>query len=273
MSTLVVAECGINHNGSLDIAKKIIDTAAVAGCDYVKFQKRTSEVCVPEHKKSQEKKTPWGIMTYLDYRKRVEFGFDSYREIDQYCDSRGIEWFASVWDGQSAKVMKRLGREIVKIPSAHLTNDELLKLCRELFELVILSTGMSTEQEIEHAVKIGAPDYILHCNSSYPARVDELNLAYITHLQEKYLQSHIGYSGHEYGLVTTFAAVAMGAEMVERHVTLDRLMWGSDQMASVEPIGLMKLVKGIRDIDGARGVSEDRVILPSEEEKRKALRR
>jgi len=270
MRVKIIAEIGINHNGSVDLAKKLIDTAVLAECDFVKFQKRTPDLCVPAAQKSRMRKTPWGEMTYLEYKKRMEFGFDEYREIDRYCAARGIQWFASVWDLPSVAFMRRF-TNIVKVPSAMLTNDELLVACRTGFDLVILSTGMSTEAEIAHAVEVGQPDVIMHTNSSYPARVEELNLAYIAHLKAKYPHASIGYSGHEFGLVTTFAAAVLGAEWIERHITIDRTMWGSDQMASVEPGGLLKLCKGIRAIEAAMGDGGDRVIYESEYEKREML--
>lgn len=270
MKVKIIAEIGINHNGSLDLAKKLIDIAAFAECDFVKFQKRTPDLCVPSAQKSKPKKTPWGEMTYLEYKKRLEFGFDEYREIDRYCVARGIQWFASVWDLPSVDFMRRF-TDIVKVPSAMLTNEPLLEACRRGFKTVILSTGMSTEAEVGRAVEIGRPDVIMHTNSSYPARVEELNLSYISHLREKFPDASIGYSGHEFGLVTTFAATVLGAEWVERHVTIDRTMWGSDHIASVEPGGLLKLCRGIRAIEASMGEPGDRVVYPSELEKRESL--
>ena len=270
MRVNIIAEIGINHNGSLDLTKKLIDIAAFAGCDFVKLQKRTPDLCVPAAQKNKPKKTPWGEMTYLEYKKKLEFGFEEYREIDRYCVGRDIQWFASVWDIPSVDFMRRF-TNIVKIPSAMLTNDDVLSRCRRDFDTGILSTGMSTEAEIEHAVQVCSPDVIMHTNSSYPARNDELNLSYISHLKRKYPHMSVGYSGHEFGLVTTFAAAVLGAEWIERHITLDRTMWGSDHMASVEPGGLLKLCTGLRSIEESMGSCGERVIYESELDKRQSL--
>ena len=267
----VIAEIGINHNGDLDIAKRMIDIAASAGCDYVKFQKRNPEVCVPEAQKSKLRDTPWGEMSYIDYKWKVEFGKDEYDEIDRYCKEKNIGWFASVWDIDSVNFMSQYVK-IAKIPSALITNDALCKYAREKFGALIISTGMSTEEEIEQCVKICNPEVIMHTNSTYPSPVNELNLTYIKWLQDKY-QTPIGYSGHEFGLVTTFAAVALGVDWVERHITLDRSMWGSDHVASVEPIGIWKLVHGIRDVESSLGGAPGpRKLFDSELAKRKTLR-
>ena len=271
MSVYIIAEIGINHNGSLDIAKKLIDVAAIAGCDAVKFQKRTPETCVPEEQKQIIRDTPWGKMTYLDYKFKLEFGKEEYDEIDSYCSSKNIEWFVSAWDVDSLDFAQKYS-DTIKIPSAHLINDELLKLSRNKFNAVLLSTGMSNELQIEHAVDVGRPDVIFHTNSTYPTPVSELNLEYISWLKNKYKDTVIGYSGHEFGLVPTFSAVTLGAMYVERHITLDRTMWGSDQMASVEPGGLLKLVKGIRDLELALKGNKEREVLGGELAKLKTLR-
>ena len=269
--THIIAEIGINHNGSLDICKKLIDVAALAGCDSVKFQKRNPDVCVPEHQKSVMRETPWGTMTYLDYKYRVEFEKDEYDEVDRYCKEKGIKWFASVWDKPSVDFMKQY-TDITKIPSALITDLDLCEYARKHNDKVIISTGMSTEKEIESCVFKAKPEVIMHTNSTYPAPIDELNLNYISHLQQKYPNSEIGYSGHEFGLVTTFAAVALGVTWVERHITMDRAMWGSDHVASVEPIGVWKLVKGIRDVENSLGSKGERVLLDGELSKRESLR-
>jgi len=266
-----IAEIGINHNGSVTICKKLIDVAKVAGCDFVKFQKRTPDLCVPEKQRNKIRSTPWGEMTYIDYKHKIEFGIEEYTEVDEYCKQVGMQWFASVWDVPSVDFMKKF-TNIGKIPSALITNHELIKCARDSFDTLIISTGMSTEEEIEDAVEIAHPEVIMHTNSSYPSKFSELNLNYILHLKEKYPNSTIGYSGHEFGLVTTFATVPLGAEWIERHITLDRTMWGSDQLASVEPQGLIKLIKGIRDIENSLGVKGDRILYPSELDKRKSLR-
>ena len=269
MSVKIIGEIGINHNGDLELCKKLIDSAVLAGCDYVKFQKRNPDVCVPEEQKSKPKSTPWGDMTYLEYKYKVEFGKEEYDEIDRYCKEKGIGWFASVWDKDSVDFMANYG-SITKIPSALITNKELVQYAREKFDYLIISTGMSTEDEVEEAVMISNPDVIMHTNSTYPSPIEELNLEYI-HWLKKY-GVEVGYSGHEYGLVTTFATIPMGVTWIERHITLDRTLWGSDQVASVEPAGLMKLVKGVRDIEKSLGGYGPRVLLNSELSKRESLR-
>ena len=267
----LIAEIGINANGDINIAKRLIDAASVAGFDYVKFQKRTPELCVPVAQKDKPKSTPWGDMTYMEYKHRMEFDVSQYEEISVYCFSKQIGLFASVWDSSSALDMQGL-MDIVKIPSALITNIELLETCRELYDYVIMSTGMSDEDEIEKAVKHGNPDCIMHTNSSYPSRIDELNLDYITWLKKTYTARDIGYSGHEWGLTTTFAAAVMGVTWIERHITLDHEMWGSDQSSSVDPVGMIKLVRGVRAIEKARGGYHRRAVLESEKSKRETLR-
>mgnify|MGYP003110533426 CR=1 FL=1 len=269
--TKIIAEIGINHNGSVDLAKKIINASSLAGCDYVKFQKRTPDICVPEEQKDKLRKTPWGEIKYIDYKKKIEFEEQEYDEIYRHCEEIGIQCFSSVWDIPSVDFMVKY-TNIGKIPSALITDLELCKKAREAFDTLIISTGMSTEQEIEECVNICNPEVIMHTNSSYPSKYEELNLNYINHLKHKFPEAQIGYSGHEYGLVSTFAAVALGSEWVERHVTLDRTMWGSDQLSSVEPMGLMKLVKGIRTVEMSMGKSGPREVMGSELEKRKSLR-
>ena len=271
MNVKIIAEIGINHNGDLNICKKIIDSAVLAGCDFVKFQKRNPDLCVPEEQKSKPKSTPWGDMTYLEYKHKIEFGEKEFNEIDRYCKEKNIGWFASVWDKDSVDFMSNY-TTIAKIPSALITDMELCKYARSKFDYLIISTGMSTEKEIENSVNNCNPDVIMHTNSTYPSPINELNLNYITFLKEKY-NKEVGYSGHEYGLVTTFATIPLGVSWVERHVTLDRTMWGSDQVASVEPSGLFKLVKGIRDIELALGKKNlERTLFNSELLKRKTLR-
>ncbi len=250
----IIAEIGINHNGDLGLAKMLVDTAKVAGCDAVKFQKRTPEWCVPPDQKDLLRETPWGLITYLDYRYRVEFGKDEYREIDQYCRERDIIWFASVWDEESVDFLEAFNLPCLKIPSAALTDHQLLRHARATGRPVILSTGMSTMEQIRAAVDtLGTRDLLItHCTSAYPCKPDELNLRMIASLQKEF-DCPIGYSGHEVGLQTTYAAVLQGACLVERHITLDRAMWGSDQAASVEPWGFMRLVRDIRTIERALG--------------------
>lgn len=269
----VVGEIGINHIGDLSVAQRLIDVAAAAGCDAIKFQKRNPERCVPPAQKGVSLETPWGIMTYLEYRYKVEFGLREYQEIDRYCAERGIMWLASSWDVDSIEFIEQFNPPAHKIPSACLTDEELLKRFRETGRPLILSTGMSTMEEIRVAVGIlgGERLILLHCNSSYPASEEEINLRVLT-LLEKEFDVPIGYSGHERGLQVSLAAVALGACMIERHITLDRTMWGSDQAASLEPPGLYKLVRDIRLIEKAMGDGVKRVY-PSEEPIRKKLRR
>ncbi|MBF0586127.1 N-acetylneuraminate synthase family protein [Prosthecochloris sp. N3] len=270
----VIAEIGINHNGSLETARKLIDGAVEAGCDAVKFQKRTPEVCVPREQWEIERDTPWGRMTYIDYRYRVEFDAEQYREIDAYCRERGIQWFASCWDEPSVEFMEQFDPPCYKVSSASLTDLPLLEVTRRTGRPVILSTGMSTLEEVQNSVKLLGTDNLVlaHTNSSYPCPVEELNLRMIATLKEMYPEVPVGYSGHEVGLATTWAAVALGAVLIERHVTLDRAMWGSDQAASVEMPGLKRLVSNIRDIEQAMGDGIKRVY-EGEQAARKKLRR
>lgn len=273
----IIAEIGINHNGSMEMCKDLIMEAYQAGCDYVKIQKREPDVCVPEEQKSKIRQTPWGKMTYLEYKKRIEFTEDQVVELIEFTKSlgknkAGVEFFASVWDKPSVDVMAR-HTSISKIPSALITDLDLCKYARSKFEKLIISTGMSTEDEIMRCVEACSPDVIMHTNSTYPCNVEDLNLRYITWLNNKYKNAEIGYSGHEYGLVTTFGAVALGATWIERHITIDRTLWGSDQQSSIEPKGLVKLVKGIRDLELAmRFEPQERIQFEGENEKRKTLR-
>ncbi len=259
--TYIIAEIGINHNGSVDIAKLLIDAAVKAGVDAVKFQKRTPEICTPRDQWDKMRETPWGYIRYIDYRHKVEFGLDEYQEIDRYCKEKGITWFASVWDEPSVDFLEQFDPVAYKIPSAALTDHNLLRHVRATGRPVILSTGMSTMEQIRAAVGVLGQDdlVIMHATSTYPCEPDELNLRMIQTLKREFPEVPIGYSGHEVGLVTTAVAVALGACMVERHITLDRAMWGSDQAASVEPGGLQKLVKYIRVTERALGDGVKRV--------------
>ncbi|UNZ17662.1 N-acetylneuraminate synthase [Streptomyces sp. 891-h] len=251
----VTGEIGINHNGDLDNAFALIDAAAEAGCDAVKFQKRTPEICTPRDQWDLERDTPWGRMTYIDYRHRVEFGEDDYRAISEHCAERGIAWFASPWDEEAVAFLEKFDVPAHKVASASLTDDDLLRSLRATGRTIILSTGMSTPKQIRHAVEVlGSENIVLcHATSTYPAKAEELNLRVIHTLQDEFPNVPIGYSGHETGLQTTLAAVALGAVFVERHITLDRAMWGSDQAASVEPQGLQRLVRDIRTIEESLG--------------------
>jgi N-acetylneuraminate synthase len=262
MSTYIIAEIGINHNGSLETAKKLIDIAAVSGCDAVKFQKRNPDVCVPEHQKHIMRDTPWGRMTYLQYKYRVEFGQAEYDEIDAYCRDKGIAWSASPWDMDSLKFLSQYDLPFIKVPSAMITNEELMRGCARTGMKVIFSSGMSTLDETDQAVEWMREENsefaLLHCNSTYPAPLEDLNLRCIQTLRDRY-DCEVGYSGHEFRLGTTVASVYLGATILERHITLDRTMWGSDHLASVEPQGLIKLVKGVRELEVALGDGIKRV--------------
>lgn len=270
----VIAEIGINHNGSLDVARQLIEGAALAGCDAVKFQKRTPELCVPADQRDIERDTPWGRMRYIDYRYKVEFGRQEYAEIDAFCREKGIHWFASCWDEEAVDFMEQFNPPCYKAASASLTDLALLKKTASTGRPLIISTGMSTMEEIALAIsELGSGNLLVaHTNSTYPCPVEELNLRVIETLKAAWPDVPVGYSGHEVGLATTWAAVALGATFIERHVTLDRAMWGSDQAASVEISGMSRLVSNIRDIEKALGDGLKRVY-DGEMAARKKLRR
>jgi N-acetylneuraminate synthase len=257
----VIAEIGINHNGDLDLAKKLIDGAVFAGCDAVKFQKRTPELCTPADQWDLERDTPWGRMTYIEYRRRVEFGQAEYAAIDAHCADRGIQWFASCWDEPSVEFIEAFDPPMYKAASASLTDLPLLKAMRATGRPLMISTGMSTLDQIHAAVAAVGSDNLMmaHSTSAYPCTTDELNLRVLTTLRALHPEVPIGYSGHEVGLAPTWAAVALGATFVERHVTLDRAMWGSDQAASVEIFGMHHLVRDIHDVARALGDGVKRV--------------
>jgi N-acetylneuraminate synthase len=256
----VVAEIGLNHNGSVDTAKKLIDAAASAGCDAVKFQKRTPDICVPPEQRAVLRDTPWGLITYLEYRHKVELSESDYAEIDRHSKERNVAWFASCWDEPSVDFIEQFNPPCYKVASASLTDDDLLRRYRQTRQPMIVSTGMSTVEQIDHAVNLLGRDelILLHATSTYPSKLEELNLRVIPRMMERYAVP-IGYSGHEVGLYTTLAAVVLGACVVERHITLDRAMWGSDQAASVEPQGFARLVKDIRAVEAALGDGLKRV--------------
>ncbi|HPH97346.1 MAG TPA: N-acetylneuraminate synthase family protein [Anaerolineaceae bacterium] len=268
-----VAEIGINHNGSLDLAKKMMAAAYHSGLDAVKFQKRTPELCVPPDQRGQMRDTPWGYISYLDYRYKVEFGLEEYREIDRYSKELGITWFASVWDEPSVEFMEQFKPVAYKIPSASLTDHSLLRCLRATGRPLILSTGMSSMEQIHAAVGVLGLDnmMITHTTSTYPCDPNELNLRMIQTLRQVF-PCPIGYSGHEVGLIPSVVAVSMGASLIERHITLDRAMWGSDQAASVEPGGFEKLVKYIRVTEQALGDGQ-KVVYESEKPSMRKLRR
>ena len=256
----IIAEIGINHNGDIEIAKQLMDVAVETGCDAVKFQKRTPEICVPEEQKSIPRETPWGSMTYFEYKKRIEFEQPEFEQIDAYAKKIGIDWFASPWDVPSVDFLESFDVPCQKIASACLTDSELLTAVNKTKTTTILSTGMSSIEEIDKAVSLlnNVPLAIAQATSTYPAEASELNLRAIQTFAEKY-KVPVGYSGHERGLQVTIAAVALGATFIERHITLDRSMWGTDHSASLEPEGLKKLVRDIRIIELALGDGKKKV--------------
>jgi N-acetylneuraminate synthase len=268
----VIAEIGINHNGDLGLARKLISAAVGAGADAVKFQKRTVDVVYTPEELEKPRQSPLGE-TNGDLKRGLEFGQEAFEAIDEYCRICGIMWFASCWDEGSVDFLERFDPPCYKIASASLTDDDLLLYHRQLGRPIILSTGMSELHEIDHAVEIlGTNDLVLlHANSTYPANPAELNLRTIGMLRERY-GIPVGYSGHEVGLATSVAARALGACVVERHITLDRAMWGSDQAASVEPLGFQRLVRDIRGVDEALGDGV-KVVYDSELPVREKLRR
>jgi len=270
----VIGEIGLNHNGDVEIAKRLIDVAVESGAQAVKFQKRTPEIATPEHMRDVPRETPWGTMSYLEYRHRVEFGEAEYLEIASYAMRAGIDWFASPWDVPSVEFLEGLDVVAYKVASASLTDLELLEAMARTGKPVILSTGMSTIDEIDRAVEMLGTDQLIlmHATSSYPMPPEEANLRMIDTLRGRYPGVPIGYSGHERGLQISLAAVTLGAVAVERHITLDRAMWGSDQAASLEPTGFDHLVRDIRVIADAMGDGVKRVF-PGEEAPRAKLRR
>jgi len=273
-SPYLIAEIGINHNSDLQVAKKLIDAAFACQWDCIKFQKKTPEICVPDHQKNQPKDTLWGQMTYLEYKKKMEFGKEEYDYIDKYCKEKPIDWTASVWDLPSVEFIAQYDTPFIKIPSAKITDKELLIRACQTGKPLLVSTGMSTLEEIDRAVEILEKyhtNYVLmHCNSDYPAPYNELNLKCIKTLQERY-KCPIGYSGHEQDLEPTVYAAVLGARVIERHITLDHNMWGTDQAASLEVLAMDVLRKRVKDIhlilgDGIKKVTD------SEKEIRKKLR-
>ncbi|WP_458040665.1 MULTISPECIES: N-acetylneuraminate synthase family protein [Bacteria] len=270
----VIAEIGLNHNGDVEIAKQLIDVAADAGVDAVKFQKRTPEISTPVHMRDTLRETPWGTMTYLDYRYRVEFTREQYVEVSDHALLRGLDWFASPWDVPSVAFLEDLNVVAHKVASACLTDLPLLQALRDTGKPIILSTGMSTIAQIDAALEVLGTDrlVLLHATSTYPMEPDEANLRVIPTLRDRYPGVPVGYSGHERGLQISVAAVALGAVAIERHITLDRTMWGSDHAASLEPAGLQHLVRDIRIIEQALGDGVKRVF-PGEEAPMAKLRR
>jgi N-acetylneuraminate synthase len=251
----VIAEIGINHNGDLDMAKRLVEAAAAAGCDAVKFQKRTPMLCVPEAQRNEPRETPWGTLSYLAYREKLEFDLEGYAAIDSYCRGRGMPWFASCWDEPSVEFIEHFAPPCHKAASACLTDLPLLRTLKATNRPLFLSTGMSTLDEIERGVLCAGTEDLLiaHSNSTYPCPSEILNLKMIGTLKAKYPYCPIGYSGHEMGYAATLAAVALGATFVERHITLDRTLWGTDHKASLEPDELHELVRAIREVEAALG--------------------
>ncbi len=257
----VIAEIGLNHNGDVDLAMQLSDVAAESGAQAVKFQKRTPEISTPEHMKNTPRDTPWGQMTYLEYRYRVEFSREQYVEIGDYATLRGLDWFASPWDEPSVDFLEDLNVVAHKVASASVTDIGLLRALAATGKPIILSTGMSTLEQIDAAVNVLGTEnlIIMHATSTYPLPAEEANIRTITTLQRRYPGIPIGYSGHERGLQISIAAVALGAVVVERHITLDRTMWGSDHAASLEPQGFEHLVRDIRIVGEALGDGVKRV--------------
>lgn len=257
----LIAEIGLNHNGDVELAKQLVDVAADAGAQAVKFQKRTPEISTPEHMRDVPRETPWGTMTYLEYRYRVEFDRAQYIEIGDHATMRGLDWFASPWDVPSVEFLEDLNVVAHKVASASVTDLELLRALAATGKPVILSTGMSTLDQIDTAVEVLGTDrlVLLHATSTYPMPAEEANLRTIDTLRERYLGVPVGYSGHEPGLQISLAAATLGAAAIERHITLDRTMWGSDHAASLEPEGLRHLIRDVRVIEEALGDGVKRV--------------
>lgn len=270
----LIGEVGINHNGDMQIAKKLIDAGFATSWDCVKFQKRNPKVAVPDHQKEIMRDTPWGRMTYLEYKYKVEFGKEEFDYVDKYCKEKPIDWTASVWDLDSLEFLLQYNVPFIKIPSAHITNDELLIACAKSGVTILASTGMSTLEEVDHAVNLlekHALSYaIMHTNSSYPAKYEDLNLSLIPFFIERY-KCIVGYSGHEYGLTPTVIAVTLGAKIIERHITIDRNLWGTDQSSSVEIEGMDSLYKRIHEISTVVG-KPNKIVTGSELPIREKLR-
>jgi len=276
MKTKIVSEIGINHNGDIDIAKKMIDVAHMAGIPYVKFQKRNPDICVPEDQKNKMRDTPWGYITYLEYKKKIEFEKEEFDKIDNYCKDK-LEWFASPWDVDSAYFLFSLYDDIpfIKIASACITDMNLLESIKKHNHIpVIISTGMSDKKEIDNCVNyLGSQiEYMLACTSTYPTKDIDINLNFIKTLKDEYPMYKIGFSNHSAGIQFILASVVMGAEMVEFHQTLDRAMYGTDQGASIETTGVFRITKLIQAIEDGLG-NGDWIVTPEEEEIKKKLRR
>jgi N-acetylneuraminate synthase len=270
-----IGEIGINHNGDIRVAKKLIDAINACSWSCAKFQKRNPDVCVPDHQKNKIRETPWGTMTYIDYKHKIEFDKKEFDIINQYCSEKPVDWTASVWDIGSLNFLLQYDVPFLKIPSALITDIELVAECAKSNKPVIMSTGMSTIDEVDNAVetilKYGDKPVIMHTNSSYPTPRKELNLNLITTLKQRY-DCTIGYSGHEEDLEPTVLAVALGAKVIERHITLSHNMWGTDQKASLEVHAMSMLKKRCEDIDIMLG-SYDKKVTESELPIREKLRK
>lgn len=268
----IIAEIGINHNGSIDLAKQMIDIAVTTGCDAVKFQKRTVDIVYTKEELAKERKSVFGN-TNGDLKRGLEFGEKEYKEIDKYCKKKGILWFASCWDEKAVDFIEKFNPPCYKIASASITDDKLLKHIKSKGRPILMSTGMSTMKEIRHAVSIVGEDNLVlyHCTSTYPTNANEANLKVIQSLKKEF-KCPIGYSGHERGLTPSVLAVALGAVSVERHITVDRTNWGSDQAASLEMAGLYHMIRDIRQIPKLLGDGK-KVVYKSEEPIIEKLRR
>lgn len=270
MSTYIIAELGVNHNGDISIAKQMIDAALIAGCDAVKFQKRTIEKIYTKEYLDSEQESPWGH-TVREEKEHLEFGQEEYDEIDRYCKKKGIGWFASAWDIESQEFLQQYKFKYNKIPSVMLRNDSLLEMIAKEGKYTFIATGMSSFDEIDHAVEIfkqyDCPFELMHCNSTYPMPSQDANLKLIEVMRNRY-QCKVGYSGHELGTLVSACAVAMGATSIERHITLDKNMYGINQKSAIQPYELWKLVQDIRDAELIIGTGE-KVLTDAEQEMKK----
>lgn len=273
MSIFIIAEVGINHNGDLNVAKKLIDGAVFAGCDAVKFQKRTIDLVYTKEVLDTLRESPWGTTT-RQQKEGLEFGSKEYDEIDRYCKEKGIAWFASAWDIEAQKFLKKYNLKYNKIASALLTHKKLVEMVADEGKHTFISTGMSTLKEIDAVVDVFRKKKcsfeLMHTNSTYPMKDEDANLLAIPFMRERY-KCNVGYSGHEVGLQISVAAVALGITSLERHITLDRAMYGSDQAASVEVMGMYRLVRDVRTAERALGKSQ-KIVTPSEEKIKQKLR-
>ena len=261
--TKIIAEIGINHNGDIELAKKLISMAKISGCDYVKFQKRNPDICVPEEQKKQMRSTPWGYISYLDYKKKIEFSKEDYVKIDNFCKEINIEWFASAWDFDSLNFIEHFNIKKHKIASALITNIDFLKQVALLKKYTFISTGMCELRDIDNAVNIfekaNCKFELMHSVSTYPADEKDLNLSLINFYKERY-NCKVGYSGHEDTISPSIVAAALGASSIERHITLNRSLFGTDQSASVEERGLRELVTVVKKIPIVLGVPQKKIL-------------